>query len=143
MYNYYSPQVTIDKINNQISELEKMRNQLSMQPTQPTNLTQNFQIAPSNNTGIKYANNIEEVNKEQVFVDTPFFSKDMSVLWLKNAQNETKTYSLEEMVIKDEKDLKIEFLEAKLNELERELRNNESSDTNDDGTTKKNKPKCV
>lgn len=114
MFNnpYYNPQASLDRINNQIAELEKMKQQIPQQLQQPTNLTQNFQIAPQTQTGIRYANSIDEVKKEMIISDTPFFSKDMSVLWIKNIKGEIKAYTLAEIVEKDEKDLQIEFLQA-------------------------------
>ena len=50
MYNpYFNSQQTKDRIDNQILQLQQMKEQLSQQPIpQPTNLTQNFQIAPNN-----------------------------------------------------------------------------------------------
>ena len=106
--NTYNPQLSVEKINKQITELEKIRNQIQ-QPVQPTNLTQNFQLAPSNKDVIKYANNIEEVNRELVVGETPYFSKDMAVVWVKNTKGEIKTYELKEIIPKDDKDLKIEL----------------------------------
>ena len=76
---------------------------------------------------MKYAESQEQVEKELVLLDTPYFSRDMSVLWVKKASGDTKTYELNEIVKKDEKDLKIEFLMAKIEELEKEA-NNESDD---------------
>lgn len=129
--NAYNPQASIDRINSQISELEKMREQLSHQNVQtPTNLTQNFQIAPSTNSAIRYANSIEEVQKDFVIGDTPYFSRDMSVLWIKNIKGEIKTYELNEIIEKDEKDIQIAFLEEQINELKGMI-NNESNVTND------------
>ena len=81
--NIYSPQASIDRINSQISELEKMKSQLPHAPIpqNPTNLTQNFQIAPNTNTNsIKYAKSIEDVERDVVISDTPYFSKDMSIV---------------------------------------------------------------
>ena len=121
MFNTYNPQVSLDRINSHISELEKMKQQLSQQQM-PTNLTQNFQIAP-NQGGVKYAESLEQVEKELVLLDTPYFSRDMSVLWLKKPQGEVKTYELREIVKKDEKDLKIECLMAKIEQLEKEINN--------------------
>lgn len=121
MYNnpyYYNTQFNVDKIDKQISDLEKLRNQIQQQPMQPTNLTQNFQIAP-NRESIKYADSIEDVQKESVYGDTPFFSKDMSILWVKNVSNNIKAYELKEIVSKDEKDVKIEFLQAQIEELKK------------------------
>ena len=122
--NVYNPQLSVDKINSQITELEKMRNQIQ-QPVQPTNLTQNFQIAPTNKEVIKYANNIDEVNRDLVVGDTPYFSKDMSVVWVKNTKGDIKTYELNEIVPKDEKDIKIEYLMAQIEELKKEKIKNE------------------
>lgn len=113
--NVYNPQASVDRINSQIAELEKMKAQIPMQ--QPTNLTQNFQIATPNTT-MKYAESIDEVRKDMVICETPYFSKDMSVLWLKNTTGEIKTYNLEEIIEKDEKDVQIEILQARIKELE-------------------------
>lgn len=127
--NAYNPQASIDRINTQIAELERMKQQIPPQQPQPTNLTQNFQLAPANNTAMRYANSIDEVQKDFVIGDTPFFSKDMSVVWVKNTKGEVKTYELNEIVPKDEKDLQIEFLMAQINELKGKI-NNEQYATN-------------
>jgi len=123
MYNnsYFNPQLSIDRINNQIAELEKIRGQL--QQPQPTNLTQNFQITPTNSHEVmRYANSLDEVKKYMIITDTPFFSRDMSILWLKNAKGDVKTYELKEIIEKDEKDVKIEFLMAQVEELKKGLK---------------------
>ena len=122
--NNYNPQPSIDRINAQINELEKMKNQMQqpVQPT-PTNLTQNFQLAPTNNHSVRYANTIEDVEKEQVFYDTPFFSKDMSVLWFKSAKGDIKSYELNEIIPKDSKDFEIEYLKSQIEELKGMIKN--------------------
>ena len=130
--NTYNPQPSLDRINNQISELEKMREQLTQQPIQqPTNLTQNFQLAPSNSGTMRYANSMDEVQRDMVIADTPFFSRDMSIVWIKNTKGEIRTYELSEIIPKDEKDMQIELLQAQVNELKGMI-NNESDVTNDD-----------
>lgn len=116
MQNAYNPQASIDRINNQIAELEKMKAQIPQNIAQPTNLTQNFQLAPSSGS-LRYAESIEDVHNDFVIGDTPFFSKDMSVLWIKNTKGEIKTYELSEIIPKDEKDIQIELLTAQINEL--------------------------
>ncbi len=138
MYNnpYYNPQLSIDRINNQIAELEKMRTQMQQPPAQPTNLTQNFQIAPVNHEAIRYANSMEEVSKYMVIGDTPFFSKDLSIVWIKNNKGEIKTYELNEIVAKDDKDIKIEFLMTQIEELKKGLKENESKAIINESTTK-------
>ena len=133
--NGYSSQQTIDRINAQMAELEKMREQLQKPIQQPTNLTQNFQIAPTNREVIKYANSMEEVQRDMVVGDTPYFSKDMSVVWIKNTKGEIKTYELEEIVPKDDKDLKIEYLQAQIEELKKGMKKNESTANVDESTS--------
>lgn len=118
-FNMYNPQPSLDRINDQISQLENMKKQLQQPITQPTNLTQNFQISPTNREVIRYATSMEEVERDLVVGDTPYFSKDMSVVWIKSSKGDIKTYELKEIVIKDEKDVQIEILKAKIEELER------------------------
>lgn len=134
--NMYNPQMNIDKIdkiNEQINNLEKMKSQMQQQPAQaqPTNLTQNFQLAPTSRDVIRYATSIEEVQRDMVIGDTPYFSKDMSVVWIKNLKGEIKTYELTELVEKDEKDLQIEFLMGQIDELKGMIKN-VSNVANDD-----------
>ena len=132
--NAYNPQMTVDRINNQINELERLKTQIPQNnQQQPTNLTQNFQLAPQNHDVIKYATSIEEVQRDMVIGDTPFFSKDMSVVWVKNTKGEVKTYELNEIVPKDEKDLQIELLMSQISELKGMLQN-ERTITNVDET---------
>ena len=120
----YSPQASLDRINGQIAELEKLKSQIPQQVQPPTNLTQNFQIAPTNREAIRYANSIEEIEKDLVIGDTPYFSKDMSIVWIKNTKGEIKSYELKEIIQKDEKDIQIELLQAQIEELKKEMSNN-------------------
>lgn len=129
--NGFNPQMNIERVNNQIAELEKIKSQLQ-NPVQPTNLTQNFQIAPTNKEVIKYANNIDEVNRDLVVGDTPYFSKDMSVVWIKNTKGDIKTYELKEIVPKDDKDIKIEFLMAEIEQLKKGIKDEPSNSNNDE-----------
>lgn len=122
----YNQQPNIDRINAQINELENMKKQIQ-QPLQPTNLTQNFQISPTNREVIKYANSMDDVQKEYIVGDTPYFSKDLSVVWIKSTNGNIKTYELTEIVPKDEKDIKIEYLQAQIEELKKGMLNNESN----------------
>ena len=124
--NAYNQQMSIDRLNEQINNLERIKAQMQ-QPT-PTNLTQNFQIAPTNRDVIRYANSIDEVSRDMVVGDTPYFSKDMSVVWIKNTKGEVKTYELTEIIPKDDKDIKIEFLEAQIKELKEGMNYARSND---------------
>ena len=161
MFNsaYYGTQPNLDRINAQISELEKIKEQMQRPiQHQPTNLTQNFQLAPTNREVIRYAGSIEEVQRDMVIGDTPYFSRDMSVVWVKNVKGEIKSYELTEIVEKDEKDLQIDLLQEQIREL-KGLISNATNVTNDDATedeadtteydettrttTKENKPSSV
>lgn len=128
MYNnpfgMYSPQANLDRINAQINELERAKAQFQQPMQQP--ITQNFQLAPTNHDAIRYANSMDEVERNIVLGETPYFSKDMSVVWIKNPKGEIRTYELNEIVPKDEKDMQIETLQARIKELERNVINEPS-----------------
>lgn len=146
-YFYQPPtrQDNINMINEQINRLEQMRNQIVQQPSQQQqqqqpSINQTFQLAPTSQNTMRYVNTMEDVAKEMVFGDTPFFSKDMSVMWLKNAKNEIKTYELNEIVPKDEKDLMIENLKMQVDEMNKVIKemkdNAKPITTNDDESVK-------
>lgn len=101
-----------ERIDNEIERLKQMKSQVQ----QPAPITQNFQLAPTH-SGMKYANTIDDVKKEIVYFDTPYFSKDLSVLWLKNTKGDIKAYELNEIVEKDDKDIQIEYLKEQIEEL--------------------------
>ena len=132
--NAYSPQANIDRINNQITELENMKKQINQQPMQHPSINQTFQLAPNANYTMRFANTVDEVNKEIVTADTPFFSKDMSILWIKNNKNEIKTYEMKEIVPLDSKDIKIQYLEAQIEELKGMIQNESNANVNEQVT---------
>lgn len=138
MYNTYNPQINIDKINNQIQELQKMKEQLQ----QPIPITQNFQLAPQKEV-IRYANSIDEVQRDMVIGDTPYFSKDMSVVWVKNTKGDIKTYELTEIIPQDDKDIQIKFLQSQIEELRKEFKDAKSNSTNANATIKDEKSTSI
>ena len=119
----YSVQPNIDRINAQINELEKLKEQIQ-KPLQPTSLTQNFQLSSQNRDVIRYVSSINDVQNDVITGETPYFSKDMSVVWIKNLGGDITAYELKEIVAKDEKDLQIEVLQSQINELRKELDTN-------------------
>ena len=133
MYSNYNAQANIDRINNQIMELEKLKQQIPQQI--PQGITQNFQLAPGF-SGLKYANSYDEVQKDITLIDTPYFSHDMSILWLKTANGEIKIYELNEIVQKDEKDMRIDYLMAQIEQLKKEMKENEPHTIINDTITK-------
>ena len=65
--NYYNQQASLERINEQISQLENLKKQMQQpQPQQPTSLTQNFQLAPTTRDVIRYASSMEEVQRDVV-----------------------------------------------------------------------------
>lgn len=111
-----------DQIDYQINQLQQMKKQMENNQQQPA-INQTFQISPTNNHTVRYANTIDDVNKEVVYYDTPFFSKDMSVMWFKKANGEIKPYELNEIIPKDNKDLQIEYLQTQIEELKGMIKN--------------------
>ena len=128
----FNQQSINDRIDNQIAQLQQMKGQ--MKHNQQPAINQTFQLAPQQ-SGMRYANSLDDVNKEMVYADTPFFSKDMSIVWIKNNKNEIRTYELNEIVPKDAKDMQIEYLQAQIQELKGMIKN-DANVSNDD--TKQN-----
>ena len=136
---------------NYIQELQSMKDRIDRQlqqitqPQQTPNINQTFQLAPTQNQlSMRYVNSMEDVNKELVFGDTPFFSKDLSVMWLKNVKGEIKSYELKEIVKRDEKDVMIESLQLQIDELKKGMTYNAKSDNDDaDEPVKSKKPTNV
>lgn len=121
----FNQQTLDEKIDNEILRLQQIKNRNNTPA-----INQTFQLAPSNMSLIKYANSINDVQKDMVIGDTPYFSKDMSVVWIKNSKGEIRTYELTEIIPRDEKDVQIEFLQAQIDELKKGINNNEQHNTN-------------
>lgn len=125
MQGNYNPQQQFNNIDqNYLKMLDKeeeniknMRSNYMNRYQQPTSFNQTIQLAPQNN-GIKIVNSVDDVQKELAIVDTPFINPDYSTLWIKNAKGEIRTFNIEEVKPKDEKDLIIEKLQTKIKELE-------------------------
>lgn len=133
-YSNYNMQTSLDNINNNIAELERLKAQMQNRQNQPA-INQTFQLAPT--SSMRYANTIEDVNKEIVVGDTPFFSKDLSVVWIKNAKGDIKSYELNEILLKDDKDIMIENLQKQINDLKGMIKDEHDADTNESIESKK------
>lgn len=128
-----------DRLDKQIQQAQAQQ----MNNNQPPAINQTFQLSPNQGNHIKYAETEEDVSKELVFADTLFVNRAYSKMWLKNASGEIKEYELKEVIKKDEKDLQIASLMAKIEELEKEMKNNErtsNDDANVNVTTSNKKP---
>lgn len=51
--NIYNQQASLDRINEQINQLENLKKQMQQPQQQPTSLTQNFQLAPTTKANAK------------------------------------------------------------------------------------------
>lgn len=141
MYNPYNQNMYMQDLQNMRDRIDRQMQQISQpQNNHQAPITQNFQIAPNQNTnGIKYVDNEEQVKKELVFADTLFVNKDYTLMWLKNTSGSIKTYELNEVIELDEKDRKIADLEAKLDKLVKEKENEQYVNEDANGATSSKK----
>ena len=118
-----------DRIDNQIQQVQHQQ-----QNMQQPSINQTFQLVPNNiPTNFKLVNGLEDVKKEIVLVDTYFMTKDNSQMWIKNPKGELRTFEIQEIIAKDEKDLLIENLQKQIDELKGGTNNaNEQYDRSND-----------
>lgn len=118
MQNLQDMKDKIDRQMQQVQQLQQMQqNQYQMQQPVPQ-VTQNFQLAPTQNTSseidAKYAENGDEVKNTLTLKNTLFVNKDMKLMWFKNPVGEIKKYSLMEIVELDPKDKEIAELKQQI-----------------------------
>lgn len=136
MQNMQDLQNMREKIDRQMQQMQQFnQNQMQQQPT-PTNLTQNFQLAPNptnNELESKYVNNIDEVRNTFVMKTGVFLNKDFTSMWVKTTDGNIKTYELNEVIQQDPKDVEINNLKQEIQRM-REMINygNESNVNNSD-----------
>lgn len=137
MMNGFNPQINvIDRQileeRNKINELEKQR--IQAQYAQPTILNQTIQAGPTS-SGIRYAESIDDVNREMIYTDTLFVNRDFTNMWYKTPQGKVRPFLLEEIIPKDDKDLRIESLEKQVRELLEERKIDANKHTGDNAAT--------
>ena len=118
-----------EKIDRQMQQMQQL-NQQQQQPT-PTNLTQNFQLAPNpsnNELESKYVNNIDEVKNTFVMKTGVFINKDFTSLWVKTTDGNIKTYELNEVIHQDPKDVEINNLKRELERMREMISYDNKSD---------------
>ena len=135
-FNTISQQSMYEQIDNEINNLQQMKERMKNNATQPPAINQTFQLAPTNREIMRYVNSIDDVQRENVIGETPYFSKDLSIVWIKGLNGNIRTFELTEIIPKDDKDIKIEYLEAQIKELKKGMINNESNSNVDDTTSK-------
>ena len=134
MQNMQDLQNMKERIDKQMQQMQQFnQNQMQQQPT-PTNLTQNFQLAPNptnNELESKYANNVDEVRNTFVMKTGVFLNKELNTLWIKNTNGDIRTFELNELVEIDPKDREIALLKQELEKM-KEMISNESNGNNTD-----------
>ena len=130
-----------DRIDNQMKQYQQSQMQMQ-QPQMPTNLTQNFQLAPqptNNEIQAKYVNNIEDVKNTFVMTTGLFVNKEMNTLWFKNVNGDIRTFNLQEIIEQDPKDIEIQRLRNEIENMKGMIAN-ESRITNVDEPIANEKP---
>lgn len=110
-----------DKVDKQMQQIQMQQQQQPMPMQQPTNLTQNFQLAPNmnNNTDLesRYATTIEDVKNTLVVKTGIFVTKDFSTMWVKDVNGKIKTFNTIEVVELDDRDREIYALKKQIEEM--------------------------
>ena len=133
-------------INQANSQLQQLQNQPVQVAPQPTNLTQNFQLAPTSNNNeleSKYVNNIDEVKNTFVMKTGVFLNKELNTLWIKNTNGDIRTFELSEIIQTDPKDEEINNLRQELQRMKEMIANesNVNNSDNDESNESKNATK--
>lgn len=120
-----------ERIDTQIKQMQQMQMQNQQQPQA---ITQNFQIAPTQNASeleSKYVENIEQVKNTFVTKTGVFINKDFSSLWIKDVTGKIRTFRTEEIIEMDDKDKEILMLKRQIEDM-KGMMVNESVDANVD-----------
>lgn len=144
MQNMQDLQNMREKIDRQMQQMQQLnQNQMQQQPT-PTNLTQNFQLAPNptnNELESKYANNIDEVRNTFVMKTGVFVNKDFTSMWVKTTDGNIKTYELNEVIQQDPKDIEINNLKKELQRMKEMINYDNKSDVDNTDYDESNESK--
>ena len=146
MQNMQDLQNMREKIDRQMQQMQQLnQNQMQQQPT-PTNLTQNFQLAPNPNNNeleSKYVNNIDEIKGIFVMKTGVFLNKELNTLWIKNTNGDIRTFELNEIIPQDPKDIEINNLKKELQRMKEMIANesNVNNSDNDESNERKNAKK--
>lgn len=123
-FNPYNQNLYLQDLQNMRDRIDRtMQNYQQMQQQQPIpqpQIHQSFQLAPQSNPSelqSGYANNIDEVRNIFMTKNGVFVNKDLTTLWFKNTEGNIRTFTLAEVIEKDEKDVEIERLKDEINQM--------------------------
>lgn len=146
MQNMQDLQNMREKIDRQMQQMQQFnQNQMQQQPT-PTNLTQNFQLAPNPNNNeleSKYVNNIDEVKGIFVMKTGVFLNKELNTLWIKNTNGDIRTFELNEVIPQDPKDVEINNLKQEIQRMREMINYGNESDVNNSDNDGANESKAT
>ncbi len=141
---YYAQ--TLEGLQQQRSALDNQIRQMqqNQQQTQPTNLTQNFQLAPQQSIGElegQFAENIEDVKNKFVTKTALFITRDFSKLWIKDTSGNIRIFNVDEEIQLDDKDKEILMLQKQINDLKEVIEHaNTNANVNTINATSNNEP---
>lgn len=146
MQNMQDLQNMREKIDRQMQQMQQFnQNQMQQQPV-PTNLTQNFQLAPNpsnNELESKYVNNIDEVKGIFVMKTGVFLNKELNTLWIKNTNGDIRTFELSEIIQTDPKDVEINNLKQEIQRMREMINYANESDVNNTVINEPNESKTT
>ena len=112
-----------DRIDAQMRQIQQ--NQVQQQAQVPQ-IHQSFQLAPNTNTNeiqAKYVTDINDVKNTFVMTLGLFLDKDMQTLWVKNINGDIRTFSLNEIIEEDPKDIEIRNLKQEIESMKGMIKN--------------------
>lgn len=115
-YNLQEMQNLRERIDKQIAQMQNPQPFMPQPQIQQTFQLNNPQQNLTDFDG-KYTEGLDDVSNTLVLKNTLFLTKDMSTMWLKDVTGNVKKYSLNEIVEKDEKDLKIDELTKQIEDM--------------------------
>lgn len=119
-FNPYNQNLYMQDLQAMRDRIDRTMQNYQQQHQQQAPITQNFQISPQTNPSelqSGYVNNIDEVRNIFMTKNGVFVNKDLSTLWFKNIEGNIRTFSLVEIIEKDEKDIEIDKLKKQLEEM--------------------------
>ena len=146
MFNNFAQEQYIRNLQNIKNETEqKLQQALMMQQNSavPPSINQTFQITPNNqNTNDfdgKVAKSVDDVKNTLALKQTIFINDNRDTLWIKDTSGAIKTYSLQEVVELDAKDIEINNLKKEIEELKEAVKYEQRNIKNVDDTVTKQK----
>ncbi len=136
MQNMQDLQNMREKIDRQMQQMQQLnQNQMQQQQQPQPQIHQSFQLAPQSSfpeIQAKYVSDINDVKNTFVMSLGMFLNKEMTTLWLKSINGEIRTFSLNEIIEQDPKDIEINNLKQELENMKLLVRENKVKEEKED-----------